>query len=123
MIKHFTYIFLLISISASAQNFSRRDSLQGGLRAERTDYDVQRYDLNITLNPDEKYISGYNDITFKVINTTDKIQVDLFENMKVDSIIYSGKSLDYKRDNIAVFINFPKQLHKGNEEKIRFYYF
>lgn len=122
MRKQFSYIFLFISICASAQNFSRRDSLQGGLRPERTDYDVQRYDLNITLNPDKKYISGYNDITFKVVNPTNKIQVDLFENMKVDSIIFDNKKLLYKRDNDAVFIDFPKRLKKGKEEKIRFYY-
>lgn len=122
MIKYLSCIFLLISVCTSAQNFSRRDSLQGGLRPERTDYDVQRYDLNITLNPDKKYISGYNDITFNVVNATDKIQVDLFENMKVDSIIYSGKSLAYKRDNDAVFITFPKKLKKDSEQELRFYY-
>ena len=37
-----------------AQNFSRKDSLQGGLREERTCYDVLRYDLNIKINPSEK---------------------------------------------------------------------
>lgn len=122
MNKHFYYIFLFISIGVSAQNITRKDSLQGGLRPERTDYDVQRYDLNITLNPDEKYISGYNDITFKVVNATDKIQVDLFENMKVDSIIFDNKKLNYTRDNDAVFIDFPGKLKTGTEEKLRFYY-
>jgi len=28
----------------SSQNFTRRDSLQGGLRPERTCFDIQRYD-------------------------------------------------------------------------------
>ena len=48
------------------ETFTRRDSLHGGLRPERTDYDVQRYDLNITINPGERSITGYNDITFKL---------------------------------------------------------
>src|SRR5690606_33939351 len=83
---------------------------------------VQRYDLNIKLMTDRKYISGYNDITFYVLENTDRIQLDLFENMAVDSIIFNGSKLNYKRDNDAVFITFPAKLKKGTEAKLRFYY-
>lgn len=113
---------LSFPILLSAQNITRRDTLQGGLRPERTSFDVQRYDLNITINPDKRYISGYNDITFRTVDKTQKIQLDLFENMKVDSIISDGKKLQYKRDNDAVFITFPKLLKKDNEHVVRFYY-
>lgn len=120
----FGTLFLLLSfaITANAQTYTRRDSLQGGLRPERTSFDVQRYDLNITVNPDKRYISGYNDITFKVVENTKRIQLDLFENMQVDSIVFNNKKLTYKRDNDAVFITFPNELKKGNTEKLRFYY-
>jgi aminopeptidase N len=116
-------ILLLLSFyQANAQNFTRRDSLQGGLRIERTSFDVQRYDLNIRVDPEKKYISGFNDITFKIIENTSRIQLDLFENMKVDSIVYKKAKLAYKRDNDAVFVTFAKPLVKGSEEEIRFYY-
>ncbi len=105
-----------------SQNFTRRDSLQGGLRLERTCYDVQRYDLNIKINPDEKTIVGYNEIAFKVVENSSKIQIDLFENMQIDSIIYNNKKLEYKREFDAVFINFPNGLTANSSEKIRFYY-
>ncbi|QEE50307.1 M1 family metallopeptidase [Flavobacterium alkalisoli] len=108
--------------SLSAQNYTRRDSLQGGLRHERTSFDVQRYDLNITIDPDKRYINGYNDITFKVTDDTDRIQLDLFENMKIESIVLNGQTLQYKRDNDAVFISFPAPLKQGSEQKIRFNY-
>lgn len=106
----------------SAQNFTRRDSLQGGLRFERTSFDVLRYDLNIKINPEEKSIVGFNDITFKVIETTQKIQLDLFDNMNVDSIVWNNQKLNYKRDFDAVFISFPSKLTQRATEKIRFYY-
>lgn len=123
MKKAILLAFTLLSIyNSTAQNFTRRDSLQGGLRDERNSFDVQRYDLNITVDPDKRFIFGYNDITFKVVENTRKIQLDLFENMQVDSIMFNGQKLDYKRDNDAVFIFFPKTLQKGNEEKLRFYY-
>lgn len=105
-----------------SQNFTRRDSLQGGLRPERTCYDVQRYDLNIKINPDEKTIVGFNDIAFKVVEKTSKIQIDLFENMQIDSIVHNNKKLEYKRDFDAVFIDFPNGLTANSSEKIRFYY-
>lgn len=105
-----------------SQNFTRRDSLQGGLRPERTCYDVQRYDLNIKIDIDDKSIVGYNDITFKIVENTKKIQVDLFENMKVDSILFNHKKLDYKRDFDAIFIEFPTELISSTSNTIRFYY-
>lgn len=105
-----------------SQNFTRRDSLQGGLRLERTCYDVQRYDLNIKINPDEKTIVGYNEIAFKVLENSSKIQIDLFENMQIDSIIHNNKKLEYKREFDAVFIDFPNGLTANSSEKIRFYY-
>ena len=113
---------LLTFQNATSQNFTRKDSLQGGLRIERTCFDVLRYDLNIKVNIDDKYISGFNDISFNVVSNTSKIQIDLFENMKVDSILFNNKKLDYKRDFNAVFINFPNELKIATKEIIRFYY-
>lgn len=106
----------------TAQKFTRRDSLQGGLRFERTCFNVLRYDLNITINPDERTIVGFNDITFKVEEPTQKIQLDLFDNMKVDSIVWNKQKLDYNRNFDAVFISFPKELMQNNTENVRFYY-
>jgi aminopeptidase N len=119
----FTLFIGFVQTMCGQTNFSRKDSLQGGLRPERTAYDVLRYDLNITINPKEKSITGYNDITFKTVETTSTIQVDLFENMQVDSIIYQNKKLNYSREFNAVFINFPNPIQKEVTEKsIRFYY-
>ena len=121
-------VFVLTATSLSAQlmkdkeQFTRKDSLQGGLRIERTCYDVQRYDLNVKLNIEDKYISGYNDISFKVVSTTKKIQVDLFDSMQIDSIVFQQHKLSYKRDNNAVFIDFPIGLAANTSQILRFYY-
>lgn len=118
-------LFLIISSFQfiSAQEIStRKDTLQGGLRVERTCFDVLRYDLNIKINPNDKSIVGYNDITFKVISTSSKIQLDLFENMQVDSIVFNSKKLNYKREFGAVFIDFPAVLTEKSEQILRFYY-
>lgn len=116
------FLLLFIIQQVTAQNFTRRDSLQGGLRHERTSFDVRKYDLSITIDPDKKYISGYNTIGFITTDNTKRIQLDLFENMKVDSIVFKGKKLQYKRDNDAVFIEFPKMLPEGALAYLTFYY-
>ena len=119
-------LFICIFFSSvqlvQAQDFTRRDSLQGSLRPERTCFDVLRYDLNLTIEPEYRTVKGFNDITFKVIEKTAKIQLDLFENMKIDSIIFKNKKLTYKREMDAVFIDFMKPLEVNSEQKVRFYY-
>ena len=42
--------------------------------------------------------------------------------MKIDSIVSNKTSLNYKRDNDAVFITFPAEMKKGSEHTLRFYY-
>ena len=122
MKNSFLVILTLVGIQQINAQFTRRDSLQGGLRIERTSYDVKRYDLNITINPEQKSIKGFNDITFEVMVPTQKIQLDLFDNMKVDSIVWNTKKLKYNRDNDAVFIDFPEKLASKSNHKLKFYY-
>ncbi len=117
-----TFLFLC-SLQFSAQEiFMRKDSLQGGLRLERTAYNVLRYDLNIKVNPDERFIIGYNDMTFELTENSEKIQIDLFENMSVDSIVLDKSKLDYKREFGAVFISLPKNIEQKKNYTIRFWY-
>ena len=122
----YTILFSLLlvrTLTLSAQEtFTRKDSLHGGLRFERTCFDVLHYDLNIKINPDNQSIMGYNDITFKTVENTSKIQLDLFENMQIDSIVFNAKKLSYKREFEAVFVNFETAILKNSEQKIRFYY-
>ncbi len=118
-------LFLIFSIISNyaQEKFTRKDSLQGGLSAERTCFDVKHYDLNIKIDIDKKHIIGYNDIFFKITaKKTNKIQIDLFENMVVDSIIFVSKKLNYKREYNAVFIDFPSFLLNNFEGNLRFYY-
>jgi aminopeptidase N len=123
MKKAILSVFLFtFSIGFSQENFTRKDSLNGGLSNERTCYDVMRYDLNIKVTPAEKSIVGFNEITFKIVENTKKIQIDLFENMQIDSLILDHQKLNYKREFNAVFVDFATTLVKNSTHKIKFYY-
>ena len=115
-------LFSTIQIAFAQEATTRKDTLQGGLRPERTCFDVLHYDLNIKINPDEKSIVGYNNIEFKVVASTQKIQLDLFENMQIDSIVFNSKKLNYKREFNAVFIDFPVVLTPKSNHNLLFYY-
>lgn len=112
------------TLTSTAQTFTRKDSLQGGLREERTCYDVLRYDLDIRIDSEKKWIFGSNTITFKVDDDTNKIQVDLFENMIIDGIILDNtRKIEFIREFNAVFLHFPKKLKKGEIHKLRISYY
>ncbi len=129
-LKHLllTIIFSTFSLFLLAQvdyyeefEFTEADTLRGMLRPERTCYDVTFYDLQIKVNIEDRFISGYNEIHFKVEDDFDRLQIDLFKNMKINKIVFQGKELDYERLHNAVFINFPVQ-KKGTTGSFRVYY-
>lgn len=113
---------LLIMQTLFSQSFTRKDSLQGGLRPERNCFDVTHYTIDLKIDIKNKFISGSNEIDFRVVDETQKIQIDLFENLEIDSITWNKQKLQFNRDNNAVFINFPNKLQINNQEKIQFYY-
>jgi aminopeptidase N len=115
-------LLLIFSIGFSQENFTKKDSLRGGLSNERTCYDVLRYDLNIIVKPDEKSIVGFNEITFKVVKNTSKIQLDLFDNMRIDSIVFGNQKLNYKREFNAIFVEFSSTLNQNSTQKLKFFY-
>lgn len=116
-----TFLFVLLLGSHLSQGqlfyksseFTRADSLRGTLTPLRTAYKIQKYTLDIEVFPEEKKIAGSNRIDFSANQYFTKIQIDLFENMEVDSIVFDKKNLSFIREHNAVFIEFPQIVSKG----------
>lgn len=102
--------------------YGRADSLRGALRPERTCFDVFFYDLAIRINPKRKKIEGSNQIHFHVIQACQRIQIDLFNNLKIKSITWEGKVLDFSREYNAVFVDFPEILNPGEDQVLKVQY-
>lgn len=120
--KKIIAVLLLSTGFLQAQSFTHRDSLLGGNPIERSCFDVLHYELDIKIDIDKRYISGKNQIVFKGVEKSKTIQIDLFENMEVDSIVFENKKLNYKRDEVAVFIEFNKYIQPEEKYTIDFYY-
>lgn len=102
--------------------FTAADSLRGQLRPERTCYDVKFYDLNIDINFQTKHIKGYNTITYKVVRGFNMLQIDLFANMKIDSIVHKDNSVKFHRRFNAVFVDLGEMQEEDITDSIRVYY-
>lgn len=124
MQRFFIILALLIFQSSlfAQEKFTHEDTLRGMLTPLRTCYDVFYYDLNLRINPEIKSINGFNKIHFIAKENFTKLQVDLFKNLNVDSVVYYGKKLKYTRDGNAVFIEFPDEQNKNCKEFFTVYY-
>jgi aminopeptidase N len=87
----------------------------------RTCYDINYYHLDVKLDIDKKYISGSSQFKFTATRNFTKLQFDLFANLKVERVVYKGKSLTFTRAFNAVFVNFPP-IKKGNKDSFTVFY-
>ncbi|MFO7655445.1 MAG: M1 family metallopeptidase [Bacteroidales bacterium] len=93
--------------------YTRKDTLRGAPRFERTCFDVIYYDLSLKIIPKGKKIAGQNSIWFVVTEPSKRIQIDLFDNYEIGNIFWNNTSLAYTREFNALFIEFPEQLGAG----------
>lgn len=119
-------IFVIISLFSlsivSAQNHTRQDSLRGSITPERAWWDLSHYDLNVTVEPSKKFISGYNVISYKVLNEAKTLQIDLQDPMKIESVEQDGKKLKFTSEGNAHFIKLKKRQVPGELNQLKITY-
>lgn len=114
-------LFFTIAFQVLAQP-TRKDVLRGGERAERSCFDVTYYDLYIDVDIIGKAIQGRNVISFTVLDSTQRIQLDLFENMLIDAISIEDQMLNYTRDFDAVFIDLGRIYSPGAQVELQVFF-
>jgi aminopeptidase N len=121
-------IVLIATGSINAQllqdkkQFSRPDSLRGTLTPLRSCYDINYYHLDVKVDIPNKFISGSNEFKFTATQDFNKLQFDLFSNLRVDKVVYHGSELPFKREFNAVFVSFPKTIKKAAKESFTVFY-
>src|SRR5699024_10951386 len=114
----------IFSQSALAQeaHFTRADTLRGTITPQRAWWDVNYYDLHVTLNPEDSTIQGFNNITYTVTGPSRDMQIDLQQPLKIDHIVQDGTSLSFEREGNAFFVSIPKSQKEGSVHTISVYY-
>lgn len=124
-------LFILITVvvvPASAQDNSsqltRSDTLRGSITPQRAWWEVIYYDLNVTVQPEDSAITGYNHITYRVTDNPQKLQVDLQHPLQIDQIKQNGQNLSYQKvgNSNAYFVNMPESLAQDSLYTLSVYY-
>ena len=125
----------------TAKPVTHADVLRGEYGRYRANNDLLFYHLDIRVDPEKKFLSGKNRIRFKMLKDDNRIQLDLYDNLKIDEIVFEPGSnvlspppgdpttklsdpivLKYTRDSGAVFVDFPQKLKAGRSYTIAFFY-
>lgn len=117
-----TILVLLVSCSSFTQSFTRQDTLRGSITPERAWWNLTFYDLTVEVNPEEKFIWGYNVIRYRVLKEGNVMQIDLQSPMKIDKIIQNNKELSFISEGNAHFINLQEKQKKEQEYEITIYF-
>ncbi|WNW01796.1 M1 family metallopeptidase [Tenacibaculum sp. HL-MS23] len=126
----FSILFFLISFSLLAQTslfehtktFTKQDSLRGSITPERIWWNLTYYHLDITVNPDKKFIHGKNTVQYKVLKSHSVLQIDLQSPLKITKVIQNGKKLKVVTDGNAHFIHLKDIQQIGNINSLDVYY-
>lgn len=111
-----------IHVSNRQNGFTRADTLRGRLSPLRSCYDVTFYHLDVDVDMEARSIKGSNKICFKVISPFDRLQLDLYANMRISKILYGDQLLAFTREYDAVFVRFPEVLPQGSRQELTVYY-
>ncbi|MTI20807.1 M1 family peptidase, partial [Fulvivirga sp. RKSG066] len=109
-------------VPSVGQQFNRQDSLRGSITEERAWWDLLHYHLDIKVDPAAKSIEGKNTVTYKVLDSSDYMQIDLQSPMTLDKAMQNGKELTLKHEGNAHFIKMPEDLKMGNEYQLELHF-
>ena len=115
-------LLFFISITAISQNFTRQDSLRGSITPERAWWNLTHYNLQVEVDLENKTIHGLNTISYSVLETNSKMQIDLQPPMIIEKVIQNGKELLFTSEENAHFIQLQKKQEKGSNQKITVYF-
>jgi len=127
---HFICCSLLLSNFINAQGllgnkqeiFTRQDSLRGSITKERAWWDLKNYHLDIKVNPADSTISGSNTIRYQVLNSYNRMQIDLQEPLKITKVTQDGKELKYLRDGNVFYIDLLAKQNVGDLKEVIVFY-
>ncbi|MGB5237459.1 MAG: M1 family metallopeptidase [Flavobacteriaceae bacterium] len=124
--KRIVYGFLILLIPAfslsQSGEFTKQDTLRGSITPQRAWWDLTYYHLEVDVDPEQKYISGKNAIHYRVIDSMDRLQIDLQPPLLIDQITQDGEILEYESIGNAHFISLKKTQRIGELEQVLVHY-
>ncbi|PWU04158.1 MAG: peptidase M1, partial [Bacteroidetes bacterium] len=104
------------------KEFTHADTLRGTIGPERAWWDVTSYAINIKPDFENKSIEGLTEIRFKVLDSKNKMQVDLQQPLQASSFSWNGKQLKSVRDGNVYWVDFGESPKKGTIQTLTIKY-
>ncbi len=113
-----TFLLNLLPVRAqylapSQTKFTRQDTLRGSITPERAWWDLTFYHLDIIVKPSDSTIYGTNAVTYRVINSSDIMQIDLQPPLEILKAEQNGKSLSFNREGNVYWIRMAEKQKPG----------
>jgi len=96
--------------AASIPTFTKADSLRGTLNANRTWWNVLRYDIEVEPDYMTETIKGKTSIRIQS-NGGQLMQLDLQQPLEVDSVVMNSKSISFTRSENIFLVDFAAKPH------------
>ncbi len=118
MLKPYYLLLFLFMYSLSYAQYDILDT-GGPLIPEQTCFDVKHYDLNLEVNPDEKFISGTLTMTADITETSSVIALDLDTMLTIHSIVeiknFKKTKINFDHSTGRIWVNLLKIREPGEK--------
>ena len=122
-------VFFLLHGAVSAQIldnkaaiFTKQDSLRGSITKERAWWNLTYYHLDIKVNPEAKTIIGSNTIRYTVLESYNRMQIDLQNPMEIYKVIQDGKELNFSRESNVFYLDIVAPQIIGESKELTIFY-
>ena len=93
--------------------FTRQDTLRGSITPERAWWDLTYYHLDIVVSPSDSSIYGINTVTYRVLQSSRIMQIDLQEPLKITKAVQNNSELRVKREGNVYLIELAEKQEQG----------
>jgi len=112
----------VFSLVQDTTHYTHADTLRGSNGPARTWWEMQFYDLHVRLSLADSSVKGWNAITYRVLQPSRDMQIDLQQPLEIDSIVQDGRKLTYRRDGNAFFVTLQANQRAGETRAITVWY-
>ena len=121
---HLCLLLFLITTSIIGQHktFTKQDTLRGSITKERVWWNLNHYQLDIQVDPENKFISGKNSIIYTVLSPLQTMQIDLQYPLNITKVMQDSTELYIENIGDAYFIKLKKTQVVGAKNEISIFY-
>lgn len=116
-------LFLHAPVWAQKPQFTRDDSLRGGITPERSWWDLTYCHLKINVNPADSTVKGSSLMRYRALRAGKTLQVDLQPPLRIERVEQAGKTLNVRQlGTNAYAVDLPAAAPAGEQGAIEVFY-